>query len=297
MGSLTGAGRGCAPGSAPWDRSHPRAVARGDDRWRMAGCRPPLPLPPHPPRPAIRPHRDRPPRVAPPAGPVVQWCGHGVPPPAGGRLPRRDPCTDAALARLARPWRGHGARSGSSTPPCSPATPSSRRGSRRTSRPGRSGSSWAAGAAATRPTASSTCRPCSAACSSPTSRRPARRSCSCTASSATARSSRCCGAGLTRRGFSNVFAMNYLTVANDVRTAAAAAVGRGRADRRGDRLRADPHHRAQPRRADRPLLRDPPRRGRPRAHPRHPRHPARGHVRRVRRADHASCSRCGRAAT
>ena len=71
------------------------------------------------------------------------------------------------------------------------------------------------------PTASSTCRPCSAGCSSRTSRPRARRSCWCTASSSNCLIFTLLRRGLTRRGFSNVFAINYLTVANDVRAAAA----------------------------------------------------------------------------
>ena len=96
--------------------------------------------------------------------------------------------------------------------------------------------------------------------------------------------------GLTRRGFSNVFAMNYLTVANDVRAAAAGLsveVERIVEETGFERIHIIGHSlgglvaryyvtRLGRRRAG--------------AHPDHARHPAPGQLRRVRRADHADAA-------
>ena len=96
--------------------------------------------------------------------------------------------------------------------------------------------------------------------------------------------------GLTRRGFSNVFAINYLTVANDVRAAAAGLsveVERVVEETGFERIHIIGHSLGRP---DRPLLRHPAGGRRAGAHPHHARHPARGQLRRVCRADHADAA-------
>ena len=143
---------------------------------------------------------------------------HGVPPAAGGR-PSASPCTDAARSRRAR---GVAGALGVLDPAvlAGDAVEAVWLAAHVTTWP--LGLCWAVAAARrSRPTASSTCRRSSAACSSPTSRRPGTPILLVHGIVSNRSIFTLLRRGLTRRGFSNVFAMNYLTLATDVRTAAA----------------------------------------------------------------------------